>query len=429
MPSHPCDKGLTPACFRAYHKWAKQALAYKLTRLLLPSQLTRRLPGVLSRALIGPGAILPPGLVLPPGTIVPPGFTWPDHWTPWQYFDFTTLEDPRTLFPEDWKYPDPLPPGVTIAPGAVFPTGWTPADPLPAGVIVSPGAVFPTTWTPADPLPPGVTVSPGAVFPPRWTPALPLPPGVTISPTAVLPAGWTPADPPPPAFIPGYSPFPTPPDSGAAPPIYIPPFEPGPVHPPAPGPGLISYQTSIKATSTGRVVKTGATWAEAHDSVNGISDGIWSSDETQLVHVRREAPNYYLFRGFLKFSLASIPAGALITSASISIFGWDTNLVTVSLQQAPTCGWLSTADYATFSGPETARLVWVVGENTFPLNAALLAYLQANIEGNVYFCSRESLHDYDNAAPAEGQIFEQYFYNHLSPLPANQPTLVVNYQA
>ncbi len=138
MVEHPCAGGLTPACFRVYPKWARQALAYKILHILLPKQVTKKLPGILSAPLVAPGVEIPPGVVLPPGTVVPPAVVIPPGYNPG----------------------DPAPPGVIIPPGAVFPPGWTPGDPAPPGVIIPPGAVFPPGWTPPDPVPPGVIIPP-----------------------------------------------------------------------------------------------------------------------------------------------------------------------------------------------------------------------------------------------------------------------------
>lgn len=66
MPEHPCAGGLSPACFRAYPRWAKQALAYKLLLLLLPEPLSKKLPGVILRV----GLTSPPGW--PPEVPTPP---------------------------------------------------------------------------------------------------------------------------------------------------------------------------------------------------------------------------------------------------------------------------------------------------------------------------------------------------------------------
>ena len=383
MPAHPCDKGLTPACFRSYHKWAKQAMAYKLTRLLLPKELSRRLPGVLRNPLIGPGAILPPGLVLPPGTIVPPGFTWPEHWTPWQYFDFTTLEDPRTLFPADW----------------------TPADPLPPGVTIAPGAVFPPTWTPADPLPPGVTIAPGAVFPPAWTPA----------------------DPPPPIFIPGYSPFPTPPDSGAAPPLFIPPFEPGPVHPPAPGPAKVRTTVSIDAWTVGYIQNTGAVWATVHDSLTGNSWGTIFTATGQIIRAALIAGTFTIRRGIFGFNTLSCPVGAVAVSGYISIYFASGSGYTAGMQSTLNLVYLQAADYARFSGDAFALTGLGVGWKNFPLSASAIAYINSTWRGNHYFMLRESDRDLANVAPISAEDRNADCYTHR-PTSTYKPKIVITYE-
>jgi len=233
MPKHPCEDGLTPACFREYPKWYKQALAYKILHLLLPKQLTKKLPGLMGKPFIGPGAILPPGVIFPPGTIIPPYFTWPANWNPWLYFLFTNAFDPTTIFPEGWTPEDPLPEGVTISPGAVFPPNWTPKQPLPPGVVIPPKVIIPPGWTPKQPLPPGVVIPPEMVFPPDWTPEDPLPPGVIIKPEVIIPSDWTPEEPPPIPYIPNYPALPPEPGASPIPPIYVEPWQPGPITGPA----------------------------------------------------------------------------------------------------------------------------------------------------------------------------------------------------
>lgn len=106
MVDHPCKDGLTAACFKAYPKWARQALAYKLLHILLPKQLTRRLP------------------TMP----FPPNFSWPDAWNGWLVFDLPPGTPLDQVFPQGWKPGDELPPGVTIKPGETIPPEWTPAQ-------------------------------------------------------------------------------------------------------------------------------------------------------------------------------------------------------------------------------------------------------------------------------------------------------------
>ena len=57
-----------------------------------------------------------------------------DAWVYGQpYKDYKTWGE---LWPEDWEWTDPLPPGVTLQPGAELPTLWTPDDEVPPGMNI-----------------------------------------------------------------------------------------------------------------------------------------------------------------------------------------------------------------------------------------------------------------------------------------------------
>jgi len=128
---HPCADGLTPECFEAYPEWAKQAFALKLMNVLIPANISRRLPKGLFPVVIGPGVILPPGYIPPPGTVIPPDYVFPPDWSP---------GDP--LPP---SFGPGLPPGVTTPPGGAIP-------PLYVG-IGEPGPVHPPSpLVPAEPI-------------------------------------------------------------------------------------------------------------------------------------------------------------------------------------------------------------------------------------------------------------------------------------
>lgn len=134
----PCLRRIDLDCFRARPEWAKQAFAYRLLHLLIPKELTKRLPKALRLALLAEGVTWPPGVEMPPGTVV----------------------GPDAEIPADWSAGDPDPAGIYIPPGTEFPAGWISEDPIPDGVIVSPGSEFPTDWTAGDPWPSGVIPPP-----------------------------------------------------------------------------------------------------------------------------------------------------------------------------------------------------------------------------------------------------------------------------
>ena len=112
---HPCDEGLTPACFAAAPEWAKQAFAVRLMSTLVPPSITRRLPK-------------------------------------WKF-------QPNMIFPPGWQPGDPLPAGIVVAPETIIPPDWTPDDPLPMNIswdpAVPPADTGPTSPLYADPAAPG----------------------------------------------------------------------------------------------------------------------------------------------------------------------------------------------------------------------------------------------------------------------------------
>ena len=112
-----------------------------------------------------------------------------------------------------------------IGPGAIIPSGVV----FPPGMAIPPNFTFPDRWIPWLYFNFLTGELPWTLFPEGWKPGDPLPPGVTYAPGFVLPPDWTPEDHPPTALIPGYTPVPTPPDSGATPPLYVAPFSPGPI--------------------------------------------------------------------------------------------------------------------------------------------------------------------------------------------------------
>jgi len=159
---HPCIDGLTEECFRAYPEWAKQAFAYKLLNVLIPAEISKRLPKGLFPGIIGPGAILPPGWIPPPGVIVPPNYTVPPSWIPFTYFILPPGETWEQIFSPGWTEGDPFPDGVNLEPGTTLPPGWTPENPPPAwftpggsGFAIPPGGVLPPLY-----LPPGLQSPP-----------------------------------------------------------------------------------------------------------------------------------------------------------------------------------------------------------------------------------------------------------------------------
>jgi hypothetical protein len=153
MIEHPCENGLSKSCFAAYPDWVRQALAYKFLQVILPQQVMPLLKSGLDLPFIGPGATLPSGVELPPGSIIPPDLEVPENWIPWFNMIFITDEDPRRLFPMDWKLGDSIPRGIRFPKDYILPSNWTPNDP-PHPVYLPGYNPFPRPeeWTAALPL-------------------------------------------------------------------------------------------------------------------------------------------------------------------------------------------------------------------------------------------------------------------------------------
>ena len=120
MVEHPCSQGLSAACFKAYPKWARQVLAYKLLHILVPKQLSKKLP-------IGLGAGI---------------FTVPDGWEGWLEWCMNQGMEPGDALPPGWEHgippPKILPPGyadeiVNPETGVEAPIFVKPFEPGPIG--------------------------------------------------------------------------------------------------------------------------------------------------------------------------------------------------------------------------------------------------------------------------------------------------------
>jgi len=168
MDKHPCEDGLTAACFKAYPKWARRALSYKLLHLILPKQISRMLPRM----------------------TMPPGFVWRGNWNTWLSFIYAGYDFPWEYFPEEWRIGDDLPPGVVIPPEILIPALWPPPPPPPPEVIIPPIIIKIPGWPPPPPPP----EPPEPPEPPPPPPPRPRPP--VEPPIIVIPPWWPPRRPP-----------------------------------------------------------------------------------------------------------------------------------------------------------------------------------------------------------------------------------------
>lgn len=154
----------------------------------------------------------------------------------------------------------------------------------------------------------------------------------------------------------------------------------------------------------------GLTWAEimagagtGHDDTSNELYAPWfTSDTTGRTNLWTG-----MIRGIMSFS---IPAGTLVTSAVLSIYGtykadpqsWAPNITLCQVTPASPTD-LVNADYADFSSTQYATPItyanWsITGYNDFTINAAGLAVIAAG--GVVYFGVRNANYDIANSAPS-----------------------------
>ncbi|MBW8035623.1 MAG: hypothetical protein FVQ79_08335 [Planctomycetes bacterium] len=414
----PCADGLTAGCFAQKPAWARQAFAFRLMNVLAPPPISRRLLKAKWKL----------ALFFPPG------------WEPGDKLPGYFLTDTSTLFPDGWTAGDPLPPGIIIDPGVIFPPEWTPGDELPPGITIDPGVVFPPGWTPGDELPPGITIDPGVVFPPGWTPGDELPPGAEIDTGEIFPPGWTPGDELPPGIIPDPSPL-LPgdfvPGTDPTPPIYGPPFTPGPVHPPGESPpGLETYIITFDGgENDGNIDNSDNTFTLARDQANNAAEYSYHNFREYSTMIRWNVWGIEITRSFFIFDLSSIPAGAVVSAATLRLRGYVKADTQVSVQQGTQNNPMVNGDFSGFAGNYFGLLTWAADgggapvDNDFALNAAGIAYIQSVIGANAKFCMRDYTYDYTDTDPGGTGYDHQNgcFYADIAQ-DAKLPKLIVTYE-
>ncbi len=201
------------------------------------------------------------------------------------------------------------------------------------------------------------------------------------------------------------------------------------------------------ATSGDGVVGGGSntSWATARGlSTGGVA--FYSGTSTYLSaygsNNAGDANTHYIYRGFFAFDLSSIPAGATITAATLSLYGTGTGYTTgggttannssclVAGTQASTSS-LATSDFGSVGSTElAARVAYSVfgssGYKDYTLNAAGLAHLTSAIGGTVKFATRPG-YDLDNTAPANTGYSGGVSYTTDQTGTSNDPKLVVTY--
>jgi len=184
------------------------------------------------------------------------------------------------------------------------------------------------------------------------------------------------------------------------------------------------------ATNTGYILKDGeAVYLDAHDAAVGND-----VDNDYSVYLGQYPALFHVARGAVMFSLATIPPGADILSATLSLYGENdtstTDFDVVLVSGADLADTLVLADFGdlldeitSFGSFNTSAFV-LEDWNVITLNATGIAVLQAAIGGTVRFGVRSSLDI--SATPPAGQDFV-YFYG-TDATASKKPKLTITYK-
>jgi len=183
----------------------------------------------------------------------------------------------------------------------------------------------------------------------------------------------------------------------------------------------------------GEVDGTASTsWSTIRDATTGTANS--SNTEANLT-CSKDGSNYNITRLFFPFDTSSLPAGATITAATLSLYESIVNTVShaenqsiVIVESTQAAGdALVNNDYDNFNTTELAtRLaladVIVDDYNDFALNAAGLAMI--NKTGYTKFCVRLSK-DFDNSAPTTS--WDTIYFHTADKGTTYRPRLVITY--
>jgi len=171
-------------------------------------------------------------------------------------------------------------------------------------------------------------------------------------------------------------------------------------------------------------------WATARNTpgtLTVIIDTAGGSSPT----ARTFSSNYYVYRSFLYFDLSALPGGATVTSAVVTVRGFNDASSQVCIQQGTQTGTdnsgLVIGDWNAFTGTPFAIFDWITGNdprNELTFNAAGITYVESVAGSVAKFCLREYDKDYSDVAPLGNDKNSMYF---SAGMESNQPYITIGY--
>ena len=194
---------------------------------------------------------------------------------------------------------------------------------------------------------------------------------------------------------------------------------------------------SLKVFSTDGYVYSDpeAVWATARNTPSSPGAIQTPASAFNAITARTFSSNYYLYRSFLYLDLSSLPPGATVISAIVTVRGFTSANSQVCIQQGTQTGTDNTGlvagDWNAFTGTPFDVVNWITGNfprNELTLNAAGLAYIESVVGGVAKFCLREYDSDYSDVAPLNNDDNKNSLYFHTAtPGTDNDPYITIEY--
>lgn len=184
--------------------------------------------------------------------------------------------------------------------------------------------------------------------------------------------------------------------------------------------------TFYSTTSDGYVKYLNADWDTCHDALTGSGSG--DSDVQNWWAMRASwesrAGAFEIYRDFFYFDTSSLGAGATVSAATFSLYGYsqaDSDVVAMKGTQATP---LTTADFDSFTGSEYGHVSWGIGAyQDIVFNAQGRSDIE--VEGITKICTREYSHDYLDVSPGTSAYNNGCYYTEEGT--GYKPKLAVTY--
>lgn len=206
---------------------------------------------------------------------------------------------------------------------------------------------------------------------------------------------------------------------------HIQPAGPGPPRSPVIPPPSEKTYTTYSGAGDGyvrRIIQD--TWPLARDSAagtGGSSTGQYRDNGIcSYIHVGK----YYVYRSWFDFDLSSIPPGASISSAVLTLTRYGVQVAEVIIQEGTHTLPLDINDFQAFTGLYFSKSTMLSGQVDFTFNSLGITYLESLLGSTAHLCAREYDSDYLDDAPTDySRITGLYFRE--STTEANRPILTI----